>query len=279
MRLDMFRLSLAALLVLISGCNPSGVTPPPAPPPSAVTPGPVELTVFAAASLAEAFTELGPQFEAAHPGITLIFNLAGSQVLAQQLRQAAPADVFASANQQQMDEAIQAGRVVTGTSSTFARNRLVVIYPLDNPGHLSALKDLARPGLRVILAASQVPAGQYALNFLDKTGKDAALGASFKQDVLGNVRSYEENVRAVLTKVTLGEADAGIVYTSDLSGKNAGQIGRLNIPEALNAIVEYPIAPVSDSSHPEVARAFVEYVLSPQGQAVLASHGFLTVPR
>lgn len=279
MQLNLFRLSLAALLVLIPGCNLSSGTPPAAPSPSAVTQDPIQLIVFAAASQTEAFTELGQQFEAAHPGVTVIFNLAGSQILAQQLRQAAPADVFASANQQQMDEAIQAGRVITGTTSTFARNRLVVIYPSDNPGHLSALKDLSRPGLRLVLAASQVPAGQYALSFLNKAAKDAALGATFKQDVLGNVRSYEENVRAVLTKVALGEADAGIVYVSDLSGKNAGKIGRLDIPEALNTIAEYPIAPISDSPHAEAARAFVEFVLSPQGQAVLARHGFLTVPR
>jgi len=238
-----------------------------------------ELVVFAAASLTEAFTELGQRFEAEHPGVTVIFNFAGSQQLAQQLSAGAPADVFASANSQQMAVAIESGRVVSGAPQAFVRNRLVVIYPEDNPAGLVELKDLAQPDLKLVLAAKEVPAGQYALDFLDKAAQAAAFGATFKDDVLKNVVSYEENVRSVLSKVMLGEADAGIVYTSDSSGANADQVGRIDIPDPLNTVASYPIAAIGDSAHPDLAAAFITLALSPLGQAVLTQYGFISVTK
>ncbi len=239
---------------------------------------PANLTIFAAASLTEAFTEIGRNFSAEHPGVTVTFNFAGSQQLAQQLGQGAPADVFASANQKQMDVAIlEAGRVVSGTAQTFTRNRLVVIYSQDNPAGLSQLQDLAKPGLKLILAAKEVPVGQYSLDFLDKALQDPAFGATFEADVLKNVVSYEENVKSVLAKVALGEGDVGIVYTSDISGEGADKVGRLDIPDALNTIASYPIAVISDSAYPVQAKTFVDYVVSPAGQEVLAKYGFISV--
>jgi molybdate transport system substrate-binding protein len=237
----------------------------------------VDLNVFAAASLTDAFGEIGKLFEANHPGVSVILNFAGSQQLAQQINEGAPADVFASANQKQMDFVVEAGEIVTGTQHTFARNRLVAIYPQGNPADLKALEDLAKPGLKLVLAAKEVPVGQYALDFFDKATADPAFGLSYKDSVMANVVSYEENVKSVLSKVALGEADAGIVYSSDISGNDDGKVGRIDIPDALNVIATYPIAPLKASQNLNLAQAFINMVLSPDGQNILAKNNFIRV--
>ena len=234
------------------------------------------LTVFAAASLTEAFTEIGQTFAATNPEIGVTFNFAGSQQLAQQIGQGAPADVFASANTKQMSVAIDTGRIITGTQHTFARNRLVAVTPADNPGGVATLSDLSKAGLKIVLAAKEVPVGQYALDFLDKAAADGSLGAGYKDAVLANVVSYEENVRAVLAKVTLGEADAGIVYSSDISQEASAQVQRIDIPDNLNTVASYPIAPLSDSPHAEAAQQFIDYVMASEGQQVLVKYGFIS---
>lgn len=236
-----------------------------------------ELVVFAAASLTEGFTELGTLFENEHPGSHIVFNFAGSQQLAQQLGAGAPADVFASANATQMDAVIQAGRIDEAAPQQFARNRLVVIVPRDSAAGIETLQALAAPGHKLILATEAVPVGQYSLLFLDQASQDPAFGADFKAKVLANVVSYEENVRAVLSKVALGEADAGIVYTSDVPPDRADALRRLDIPDALNVVASYPIAPLADSAQPDLARAFVDTVLSAEGQQILERHGFIPV--
>ncbi len=233
------------------------------------------LTVLAAASLTESFTELGKMFETQNPGVKVNFNFAGSQQLEQQLGQGADADVFASASGKYMDAAVQANRVNKADSKTFAKNRLVVIYPKDNPGGLKTLQDLAKPGLKLDLADKSVPVGQYALDFLDKAIKDPGFNAQYKDNVLKNVVSYEDNVKAVVTKVSLGEADAGIVYVTDITAGAASKIGKINIPDTLNTVATYPIAPISDSKNPVLAKAFVALVLSADGQAVLSKYGFI----
>jgi molybdate transport system substrate-binding protein len=233
------------------------------------------LTVLAAASLTEPFSELGRQLEAQNPNTKVEFSFAGSQQLAQQLSQGAAADVFASASQKYMDAAVQANRVAKDNAQIFAKNRLVVIYPKNNSAGLEDLQHLAKPGLKLVFAAQGVPVGQYSLDFLDKASKDPAFGATFKDDVLKNVVSYEENVKAVLTKVALGEADAGIVYLSDITSEGAGQVGSLDIPDALNVIAAYPIAAITDNKHPDLAKAFIDLVLSPAGQQVLQKYHFL----
>lgn len=236
-----------------------------------------EVVVFAAASLAEAFTKIANQFEAEHPGTAVILNFAGSQQLAHQLSQGAPADVFASANEQQMAAAIATGRVRDGSQQPFVRNQLVVVYPADNPGRLQVLSDLATPGLRLIVAAPEVPAGEYAQSFLSAAAQNDAFGPLFREGVLNNIVSYEENVRAVLSKIALGEADAGIVYTSDLNGSAANQVGSLAIPEELTMVADYPIAPVIDGDEKKMAQTFIDFVLSDQGQELLSRYGFLPV--
>lgn len=232
------------------------------------------LTVLAAASLSDAFGELASRFESAHPGVRVALSLAGSQQLAQQLAQGAPGDVFASANRQEMDHAVQAGRVAAGSAHVFAHNRLTVVLPRDNPAGLVRLQDLAKPGLRLVLAAAEVPVGQYALQFLDKASQEARFGPGFKGAVLKNVASYEENVKSVLTKVELGEADAGIVYATDAGSASAAQVSQIEIPEELNSVAEYSIAPLADAAQPRLAQEFVQLVLSPEGQEVLAKYGF-----
>ena len=271
-------LLLAICLSLVAGCRAQATVAPKRPDTAIVPTQPSAsgtLTVFAAASLTEAFTELGQQFEASHPGVKVVLNLANSQALSAQLGEGAPAGVFASANTKEMTNAIAAGRVAGGSHKTFAHNMLVAVYPTDNPAGLAKLQDLAKSGLKLVLAAAQVPVGKYSLEFLDKASQDAAFGTTFKDDVLKNVVSYEDNVKSVLTKVVLGEADAGIVYLTDISLDNADKVGRLDIPDALNAVATYPIAVVSDAQQPELAKAFVDLVLSAQGQAIMAKYGFL----
>ncbi len=245
------------------------------------TPAPrsVTLTVFAAASLAEAFEAVAEAYEAAHPGVTVQLHLAGSQQLAQQLRLGAPADVLATAGLPPMQAAVEAGRVDPGAPRACARNRLVAVAPAGNPVRLDRLADLARPGLRLVLADAVVPAGAYTQAFLEKASAHSVppgLGVDFGDRVRANVVSYEQNVRAVLTKVRLGEADAGIVYASDVVA--APDLVRLTIPEALNVEAVYAIAPLADSPRPAEAQAFVAFVCSPEGRRLLARHGLLPPP-
>jgi len=167
--------------------------------------------------------------------------------------------------------------VISGAQCTFVRNRLVVIYPNENPAGIQTLRDLAKPGIKLVLAAKEVPVGQYALDFLGKASASPEYTTAFSETVTANIVSYEENVRAVLSKVSLGEADAGIVYTSDVAGEAARTIGRIDIPDQLNTIADYPIAPIKDAPNAELAQHFADYILSPEGQTILANYGFIPV--
>jgi molybdenum ABC transporter molybdate-binding protein len=297
MRSKILSFILLTVLLAATACTPQAapaaptaapaatqVPPTQAPPPAAVPPTgasaptavpPRTLTVLAAASLTESFTELGKTFEAQNPGVTVAFSFAGSQQLAQQLDQGAGADLFASASKKYMDAAVTSKRVVKYDPKTFVSNRLVVIFPKDNPAGLKELKDLAKPGLKLDLADKTVPVGQYALDFLDKAVADTTnFEPAFKDSVLKNVVSYETDVKAVVSKVALGEADAGIVYVTDYNAA-ADKLGKLNIPDALNTVATYPIAAISDSKNPDLAGAFVSLVLSPDGQQTMAKYGFI----
>jgi len=273
MRRILWSIVSAALLVPLGACGAVTPAAPTAAP--AATTG--ELTVFAAASLTDAFNEISKGFELANPGAKVTFNFAGSQQLAQQIGQGAPADVFASANQKQIDAAIKSGQVISGAERTFAHNRLVVIYPKGNPAKLASLKDLSNPGLKLVLADKAVPVGQYALDFLGKAAKLPEYTEAYSPTVLANVVSYEENVKAVLSKVALGEADAGIVYVTDISLDAADEVGKIDIPDNLNTIASYPIAPLKGAKNTGLAQKFVDYVLAPEAQAVLAKYGFIPI--
>jgi molybdate transport system substrate-binding protein len=234
----------------------------------------ITLNIFAAASLTDAFTELGRDFMQEHPEVSLVFNFAGSNQLATQIAGGAPADVFASANQRQMDKAVDSGRIDPGSVQPFVTNRLTAIYHIGNDLVFSRLQDLAGTGILIVLTTEEVPVGQYSREFLDKAGRDPLYGPAFKEGVLTNVVSYEENVRSVLNKVKLGEADAGIVYTSDLAGTSPANVGQLDIPDPLNVIANYPIAPIKDSPHRDWANSFIDFVLGPSGQDTLGHYGF-----
>ncbi len=285
MRYKVLSWVLLAIMLASTACTPQTTPAAPAAVLATVAPASVPtvqlpaeartLTVLAAASLTESFTELGRVFEAQNPGVTVAFNFSGSQALVQQLGQGAEADVFASASKKYMDTAIESGRVATDASKVFVNNRLVIIFPKENPGGVQELNDLTKTGLKLVLADKSVPVGQYALDFLEKAVADPAFDPQFKDNVLKNVVSYEDNVKSVFAKVSLGEADAGIVYITDITVDAADKVGKLDIPDALNTIATYPVAPTSDSKNPGLAQAFIDLILSPEGQGVLAKYGFI----
>jgi molybdate transport system substrate-binding protein len=222
---------------------------------------PGRLKVFAAASLTAAFTELGQRFGAANPGTTVTFNFAGSQALATQLRHGAPADVFASADAANMDKV----RDLVAPPQAFAGNLLQIVVEPGNPRRVRGLADLARGDLKVVLAAEEVPAGRYARQALQQAG------------VAVRPVSLEENVKAVVAKVGLGEADAGIVYVTDVTA-SGNWVEGVDIPSGHNLPVTYPIATVKASRLKGQAQAFVDLVRSADGQRVLARFGFLPPP-
>ncbi|MEM8530557.1 MAG: molybdate ABC transporter substrate-binding protein [Chloroflexota bacterium] len=234
-----------------------------------------ELTIFVAASLTDAFEDIAQQFESNSINTDVVLNIAGSSQLSQQIVRGAPADVFASANRSQIEVVVDAGVIDHQQVALFAYNELVVVYPSTNPAQLSTLIDLARPGVKLVIAADEVPIGAYTQSFLATASRDIVFPSSYQTDVLENVVSFEQNVRAVLNKVMLGEADAGIVYRSDVVASiDKDTIAILEIPEHLNIQAAYYIAPVQDTS---LSRQFIDTVLSPTGQDILKSYGF--VPR
>jgi molybdate transport system substrate-binding protein len=218
------------------------------------------LFVFAAASLTETFTSLGRTFEAAHPGVKVTFNFGGSSALAQQITQGAPADVFAAASPATMKTVTDA-KDVAGTPSVFVRNRLEIAVPPGNPGRVTSLRDLANPRLKVVECAPEVPCGAAAAKAL------AAARVTVKPV------SLEQDVKAALTKVRLGEADAALVYRTDVRSAG-GKVTGIDFPEAGQAINDYPIAALAKAPQPDLAKRFVELVLSDQGRAVFTRAGF-----
>lgn len=226
-----------------------------------------ELTVFAAASLREAFEDLAKQLEARTPGLKVRLNFAGSQELRAQLEQGARADLFASADVKHTAALEKAG--LAGAARLFARNDLVVVVPDDNPAGITSFAELPR-AKRIVVAAPEVPAGAYTLQALDRGG------AGFKEKVLARVVSHELNVRQVLAKVALGEGDAGVVYRSDARARRG--VRAVEIPADMNVVAEYPVVVLKDARQPALAAAFVDLLLSADGQKRLAAAGFLPRP-
>jgi molybdate transport system substrate-binding protein len=257
------RRAYVCLVGLVAGLTGAGCKRA-APPPAAET----RLVVFAAASLRDAFTTLQTDFLWAHPGTEVTFNFAGSQQLRAQLEQGAAADVFASADQKHMGELAKAGRVAAPV--VFARNEPVVVATREAAPKLHNFADL--PSLdRIVVGVPEVPIGRYTLKILD--GAAQALGADFRKRVEGKIVSRELDVKHVLAKVTLGEADAAIVYRSDARAAR-DKVAVVDIPSGLNVIAEYPIAVVSNAAHPQLAKAWVDFVRGPGRQALLDA-GFM----
>jgi molybdate transport system substrate-binding protein len=244
----------ASLALAAAGCGDTGDDT------SSGGGGSKTLTVFAAASLTETFTALGKTFEAAHPGVKVRFNFGGSDSLAQGITQGAPADVFASASPATMKTVTDAGDA-DGTPQVFTRNRLVIAVPPKDPGKVAELADLARSGLKVVLCAPAVPCGAAA--------KKALAAANVKV----KPASEESDVKAVLTKVSLDEADAGLVYRTDAKAA-AGKVKAIEFPESAKAVNDYPIVEVRKAPQGALAKQFIQLVLGAQGRSVLIGAGF-----
>jgi molybdate transport system substrate-binding protein len=234
------------------------------------------VTVFAAASLTGAFGDAAHAFEASHTGVGVRFSFAGSPTLRTQLDQGARADLLATADEPNMQAALEQG-IVRDAGMTFARNRLAIVRPNSNPGAVSTPRDLAKSGLRLVLAASDVPVGRYARESLAKMAADPSFPAGFSDGALANVVSEEPNVKAVLAAVQLGEADAGIVYATDLTPEIARDVTAIDIPDAYNVVASYPIAITTDAAEPELAQEYTDFLLSDEGQAILKRYGFIGV--
>jgi molybdate transport system substrate-binding protein len=229
------------------------------------------LTVLAASSLTDAFGELGRIFEEQNEGVTVKQSFESSSTLLTQVQQGAPADVFASAAQEEMDTAVKDG-LVEGTPRVFVKNREVVMVPKDNPANIEGLRDVAKPGTRLVLAQEDVPAAEYAVEILGKA--NAEYGSSFKRDVLSNVVSREADVRASVNRVVVGDADATFGYASDYTPDIRDKVKVIPIPPDLNIIATYPIAVLQDARDPELAKRWVDLVTSEEGQRVLEKWNF-----
>ena len=244
---------LAALALLFASCGPRN---------AADTPQIKDITVFAAASLTDAFTKAGDEFARVNVRVRFVFNFGSSSTLATQITNGAPADVFASADETNMQKIVDADQT-EGVPTAFATNRLEIAVAPGNPKKIGGLADLARADVILVLAAPTVPAGKYAVDALTKAG------------VTPRPQSQEVDVRAVLNKVSLGEADAGIVYVTDVKSAS-GRVTGVAIPEKDQVLARYPVAVVKGSKNAQLAHGFVDYLLSPGGQAVLATYGFST---
>src|SRR5215218_7801777 len=229
------------------------------------------LTVLAASSLTDAFGELEKTFEERNSGTDVRQSFESSSTLLTQIQHGAQADVFASAAEEEMNKAVEDGLVV-GNPDIFVRNREVVMVPKDNSANIESIRDLARPGVKLVLAEDGVPAADYALEILGKA--DAEYGSEFKRDVLSNVVSREADVRASVSRVALGDADATFGYASDYTPDIRDRVRVIQIPENLNVIATYPIATMKESGSPELAREWMELVLSEEGQRVLEKWRF-----
>jgi molybdate transport system substrate-binding protein len=229
------------------------------------------LTIFAASSLTDAFGELANTFEEQNEGVEVKQSFGASSDLLAQIQQGAPADVFASAAEEEMGTAVK-DDLVSGTPEVFVKNREVIMVPRDNPANIDSLEDMARPNIKLVLAARDVPAADYAVEILGKANKE--YGSGFEDDVLSNVVSREADVRASVNRVVVGDADATFGYASDYTPDIRNRVKVIPIPPELNIIATYPIASLNDAEDPELARKWVDLVTSKDGQKVLKKWNF-----
>ncbi len=260
------RAALIALAAFFGGCS-EGADVPAAP--STSPPEETELFVFAATSLREAFGEMETRFEASHPGVDVTLQLAGTQELRAQIEAGAPADVLASAETASMGALHAAGRV--GDATIFARNEPVLVVSREARDRVTTFADLPSAE-RIVLGVPEVPIGRYAAAIFDNA--DREIGPGFRARVEAHVVSREPNVRQVLAKVAMGEAEAGIVYRTDVRGADEA-MRVVSIPPEVSVIAAYPIATLEGAPHPRLARAWIELVLGAEGRDVLSEAGFL----
>ncbi len=252
-------LAVCALALALAGCGASGQEN-------------RAVTVLAAASLTDAFGEMEEIFEERHPGVEVRVSYASSSALLAQLRQGAPADVYASADPEKMQRARDDG-LVAGPE-TFARNREVVLVPESNPAEIQSFRDLADSEVKLVIAQEGVPAAEYAGEILRRAAGDGKYGPDFRDSVLENVVSREPDVRSAVNRVVLGEADAAFAYASDVTPGVRDEVEVIEIPAHLNVTAEYPVAVTRGSENEELAREWVGLVQSERGQKILRQWGF-----
>jgi molybdate transport system substrate-binding protein len=253
--------ALLVVVIVLAGCGGSG---------SGEEQGGT-LTILAASSLTDAFGQLGKTFEHQNPGTTVKTSFGASSDLLAQIQHGAPADVFASAAEEEMNTAVKNG-LVSGKPVVFVKNREVVMVPRDNPANIQSLEDLSKPGTKLVLAEEGVPAADYAVEILGKADKE--YGPGFKKEVLSNVVSREADVRASVNRVVVGDADATLGYASDYTPDIRDRVKVVPIPPDLNIVAAYPIAALEEAKEPAPAKKWVDLVTSSEGQEVLKEWGF-----
>ena len=231
------------------------------------------LTVLAAASLKTVFPKIGAAFTDQHPGVTFAFSFAGTDQLAAQIQQGAPADVFAGASTTYGDQLAAAHLIES--YHVFCTNQLVVITPATNPAGITSLQDLARSGLKLVIGSATVPVGAYTRTILSNL--ETIYGSGYANQVLGNVVSNEDSVTSIVTKVQSGEADAGFVYVTDALAAGS-DVNTMSLPSEAQAVATYPIAVVSASPHVSVGRQFTDFVLGSSAQQLVTEAGFGPAP-
>lgn len=277
MRSTLLIVVILAALLCAAGCTSTPAAPSPTPAATTTTAPVTELTVYAAASLKDAFTECGRLFEANHTSTKVVLNFDGSQALRTQLQQGASADIFASANTKQMNLSKGDGRIENDTVTIFVHNRIAILVPAANPAKIAEFRDLADPDVKLVIGTPDVPVGDYARQLLNRSVNDSAYGPDFRAKVLANVVSEETNVNSLATKIVLGEADAGIAYASDVPAAQLDKVTVIELPAGYQVVADYPIAVVKETKDRATAQAFIDFVLSDVGQDTLARFGFTPV--
>jgi molybdate transport system substrate-binding protein len=263
------RVLLVLAAALLGGCaGASAASEPPA------TAG-VELTVFGAASLKDALEAAATAYEARNPGTTLAISTDSSAALATQIEQGAPADVFLSADATNPEQLVDGG-LADGEAVAFAGNALAVIVPTDNPAGIASPADLARPGVRVVAAGEEVPITGYATELVENLAREPGYPADFGAAYAANIVTREDNVKAVVAKIELGEGDAGVVYVTDAAASDAVSI--VDVPTTADVAATYAGVVVKATRQPDAARAFLAWLAGPDGQAILSEFGFLPPP-
>jgi len=279
-----FLVVLAALLLVIAACTSSGAAATPstatptavATPTAAATPSPtpvaVELTIYAAASLKGALADVKVAYQKANPGTTLTISTDASSALETQIEQGAPADVFLSADTKNPQKLVDAG-LALGAAVAFAGNKLVVIVPTDNPANIKTPADLANTGVKIIAAGDAVPITKYATQLVTNLAKEPGYPTDFVAKYNANIVSKEDNVKAVVAKLELGEGDAAIVYVTD--AKISTKVASVEVPNTAQVLATYAGVVVKATKSPDASKAFLTWLAGPDGQAILSGFGFL----
>ena len=236
-----------------------------------------ELTIFAAASLTGAIGDLTPIFEAAHPGVKVTSNLDSSATLETQIKEGAHADLFLPASDKNLNNLVKEKLVDNSSITPYATNKLAILVPADNPAGITGLADLSKDGVKIVSETSEVPVRKYTDQMLNKTVNDTAYGQAFVDGFKKNIISEETNVASATTKISLGEADAGITYYSDVTKDLADKVKIIEIPETLNVVASYKAGIITDATHADVAKEFVTLLTSDEGKTVLKDYKFSPV--